>query len=128
MLVKIANSEDPDQPAVRSSLIWVCAVCLCLLGRQLMFEILEKHLGYKNNYNIYSAYSDTMSPEHTYPICILPMLGNISCFCCCLLTYSKTRPNSALDLCRQCTLVCEQSICKVQIYRNEIRLHPNYTM
>ena len=36
--------------------------------------------------------------------------------------------NSALDLRRQCTSVCEQSICKVQIYRNEIRLHQNYTM
>ena len=34
-----------------------------------------------------------------------------------------TRPNSALDLRRGCISVCEQSICKVQICRNEIRLH-----
>ena len=40
-----------------------------------------------------------------------------------------TRPNSALDLCRGCTsLMCLQSICKVQINRNEIRLHPKFTM
>ena len=32
MLVRITNSEDPDQTASRSSLIWVCAVCLGLLG------------------------------------------------------------------------------------------------
>ena len=42
--------------------------------------------------------------------------------------YLRTRPNSALDLRRRCTSLCEQSICKVQIYRNEIRLHPNNTM
>ena len=35
----------------------------------------------------------------------------------------ETRPNSALDLRRGCISVCEQSICKVQIYRNEIRVH-----
>ena len=40
----------------------------------------------------------------------------------------ETRPNSVLDLRRRCTSVCKQSICKVQIFRNEIRLHPNYTM
>ena len=41
----------------------------------------------------------------------------------------KTRPNSALYLRRRCTSpMCEQSICKVQIYRNEIKLHPNYTV
>ena len=37
--VRIANRED------RSSLIWVCAVCLGLFGRQLVFKILE-HLPY----------------------------------------------------------------------------------
>ena len=42
--------------------------------------------------------------------------------------FQRTRPNSALDLRRLRTSVCEQSICKVQIYRNEIRLHLNYTM
>ena len=58
MLIKIANREDPDQTAAskcfKSSLIWVCAVfkfrsskiwvwavCLCLSGRQIVFEILE---------------------------------------------------------------------------------------
>ena len=40
----------------------------------------------------------------------------------------QTRLNSALGLRRRCTSMCEQSMCKVQIYRNEIRLHPNYTM
>ena len=35
----------------------------------------------------------------------------------------KTRPNSALDLRRGCISVCEQSMCKVQIYKNEIRIH-----
>ena len=44
-----------------------------------------------------------------------------------------TRPNSALDLLRKPTSsMCEQSISKVQIYRNDIclsyRLHTNYTM
>ena len=44
-----------------------------------------------------------------------------------------TRPNSALDLLRQCTSsMCKQSISKVQIYRNDICLnyilHTNYTM
>ena len=51
MLVRIANRKDPDQTAskkqsdlrllLRSSLIWVCTVCLCLFDRQLLFEILE---------------------------------------------------------------------------------------
>ena len=36
MLVTIAN---------RSSLIWVCTICLGLFGRQIVFEILE-HLPY----------------------------------------------------------------------------------
>ena len=41
----VANREDPDQTAseeavLRSSLIWVCSVCLCLFGRQLVYEIL----------------------------------------------------------------------------------------
>ena len=40
-----------------------------------------------------------------------------------------TLPNSALDLRRRSTSsMCEKLICKVQIYRNEIRLHTNYTM
>ena len=37
MLVRIANREDPDQTA-----IWVCTVCPCLFGRQLVFKILEQ--------------------------------------------------------------------------------------
>ena len=43
--MRIANREDPDQTAsaeavfCRSSLIWVCAVCLGLFGRELVFEI-----------------------------------------------------------------------------------------
>ena len=42
MLVRIANREDPDQTAsLRSSLIWVCTVCLGLIGRRLAFGILE---------------------------------------------------------------------------------------
>ena len=40
ILVRLANREDPDQTAsleaadcfLRSSLIWVCLVCLCLFG------------------------------------------------------------------------------------------------
>ena len=39
MLVSIANREDPDQTASLSKLIWVCAVCLDLFGRQLVFKI-----------------------------------------------------------------------------------------
>ena len=39
MLVRIAYREDPDQTTS------VCAVCVCLLGRLLVFEILE-HLLY----------------------------------------------------------------------------------
>ena len=43
--------------------------------------------------------------------------------------FMKPDQNSALDLRHWCTFsMCEQSICEVQIYRNEIRLHPNYTM
>ena len=42
MLVRIANGEDPDQTA---SSEWVCAVCIGLFGKQLVFEIL-KHLPY----------------------------------------------------------------------------------
>ena len=61
MLVKIANSEDPDQTASEESNKWlkmqsdlglsclsradVCPVCLELFGRQLAFKILE-HLPY----------------------------------------------------------------------------------
>ena len=41
MLIRIANREDPDQTAS----IWVCAICLGLVGRQLVLEILE-HLLY----------------------------------------------------------------------------------
>ena len=46
----------------------------------------------------------------------LKQFGEVSIF-------YRTRSNSALDLRRGCISVCEQSICKVQIYRNEIRLH-----
>ena len=47
MLVRIANREDPDQIAslvFRSSLTWVCTVCLDLFDRQQVFEILENLL------------------------------------------------------------------------------------
>ena len=46
MLVIITKREDPDQTASsRSSLIWVCTVCLGLFGRQLLvFEVLERLL------------------------------------------------------------------------------------
>ena len=41
-LVKIANREDTDQTALfRSSLIWVCTVCLDIFYSQLTFKILE---------------------------------------------------------------------------------------
>ena len=54
MIVRIANSEDHDQPASRNSLIWLCTFCLgnktqseqglhCL-PRQLVFRILEQLL------------------------------------------------------------------------------------
>ena len=47
----------------------------------------------------------------------------------CVCVLFKTRPNSALDLRRGSKLsMCKQSICKVQINRNEIRLHPNFAM
>ena len=43
MLIRIVNEGDPDQTAslqlFRSSLIWVCTVCLGLFDRQLMLEI-----------------------------------------------------------------------------------------
>ena len=49
MLVRIANMEDPDQTASsESSLIWICTVCLCLFGKQLVFKDLE-HLPYLMN-------------------------------------------------------------------------------
>ena len=41
ILIRIANREG----FFRSSLIWVCAVCLGLFSKQLVFEILE-HLPY----------------------------------------------------------------------------------
>ena len=41
MLVGIANREEPDQTASSE----VCAACLGLFGRQLVFKILE-HLQY----------------------------------------------------------------------------------
>ena len=42
MLVRMANREDPDQTASSEAvLIRVCAVCLGICGRQLMFQILE---------------------------------------------------------------------------------------
>ena len=42
IVVKVANREDPDQTAsTESSLIWVCTVCLGLLGWQLVFDISE---------------------------------------------------------------------------------------
>ena len=51
MPVIIANREDPDQTA-RSSLIWVCPVCLSLFGRQLVFEILEHLLNSYTEHDI----------------------------------------------------------------------------
>ena len=47
MLVTIANREDPDQ-----TLICLCAVCLCLFGREVVFKILD-HLPY--SLNLYHA-------------------------------------------------------------------------
>ena len=41
MLVGIANREDPDKNA-EACLIWVCTVCLDLLGWQLEFNISRK--------------------------------------------------------------------------------------
>ena len=41
MYIRIANRAYPDQTASRSSLIWVCTVCLDLSGRQIMSKILE---------------------------------------------------------------------------------------
>ena len=38
---RIVNREDPDQTASTACLIWVCAICLGLFRRQLVFEILE---------------------------------------------------------------------------------------
>ena len=37
ILVRIANSEDPDQTASRSSLISVCTVFVGHFGRQIVF-------------------------------------------------------------------------------------------
>ena len=37
MITLMANRKDPDQ----KELVWVCAVCLGLIGRHLVFEILE---------------------------------------------------------------------------------------
>ena len=47
MLVRITNREDPDQTAsFRSSLIWVCTVCLGFFGEQLVFKkLLYSYLG-----------------------------------------------------------------------------------
>ena len=52
MLVRKANREGSDQ---RSSLIWVCAVCLGHLGKQLVFKILE-HLLYLKYLDILTLY------------------------------------------------------------------------
>ena len=42
MFVGIAKQERPRSDCFfRSSLIWICPVCLAFLGRQLLFEILE---------------------------------------------------------------------------------------
>ena len=62
MFVRIANREDPDQTAsseYRSSLIWVCTVCLGPYGRQQLFEILE-HLLYLCILMNSSIWVDTM--------------------------------------------------------------------
>ena len=62
MSVKIANSEYPDQTAssvFRSSLIWVCAVCLGLYDKHLVFEILE-HLPYVQ----LDLLSECLVPKH----------------------------------------------------------------
>ena len=37
MLVRMTNSEDPDQTFL-SILIWVCTVCLSCFGRQIVFK------------------------------------------------------------------------------------------
>ena len=54
MLVRIANWEDPDQ--TRSSLIWVCTVCLALFGRQLVLNFLG-HLPYISKFPSFGAYN-----------------------------------------------------------------------
>ena len=44
MLVRTSNREDPDQTASSEAVLSgsaVCAVCLSLFGRHLVFEILE---------------------------------------------------------------------------------------
>ena len=62
-------------------------------------------------------------------MCLHGALCSIPFHLICNLTTLKTRPNSALDLRRGSkSSMCKQSICKVQINRNEIRLHPNFAM
>ena len=48
MLDRLANREDPNQTAssdlglhCKQGRPWVCTVCLCLFGRQLVFKILN---------------------------------------------------------------------------------------
>ena len=56
MLVRIANSEDPDLTAsseAMSSLIWDFTVCQGLFGRQIVFKSLE-HLPYYIWINLYT--------------------------------------------------------------------------
>ena len=47
----IANSEDPDQTASRSSLIWVCTVCPDLSVRKLRI-IMVSVKDYRTNFEI----------------------------------------------------------------------------
>ena len=64
MLVGIANREDPDKNA-EACLIWVCTVCLDLLGWQLEFNISRKKIcvGYSLMFVNSSLYVAQMHPN-----------------------------------------------------------------
>ena len=55
MLVRIANREEPDKTASSE----VCAACLGLFGRQLVFKILE-HLPYSTKLMILKIFQGTL--------------------------------------------------------------------
>ena len=72
-LVRIANREDPDQTAPKSSLLRVCPVCLGLYDLQLVFEILE-HLSQNRilrlttwKVSLKILNSDRNNPENFHP-------------------------------------------------------------
>ena len=100
----MANSVDPDQIAP------IGAVCS---GSKLFASILNSSVMLGNYLQLTTSADDIFR-------CIFCATLRVKTFSFHLL--KETRPNSALDLRRGCISVCEQSICKVQIYRNEIRL------